>query len=78
LQTLKGASQVTPKVEWDFVLHSAHLYDRMGCDILALDLGAFSVFGNQHSQSTNSEHSAKLGIPSSSANSHELHDSTTY
>lgn len=39
LQTLRGASRVTPKVEWAFVLHSARLYDRMGCDILALDLG---------------------------------------
>ncbi|OBT85323.1 hypothetical protein VE02_05973 [Pseudogymnoascus sp. 03VT05] len=38
LQTLRGASRVTPKVEWAFVLHSARLYDRMGCDILALDL----------------------------------------
>lgn len=38
LQTLRGASKVTPKVEWAFVLHSARLYDRMGCDILALDL----------------------------------------
>jgi hypothetical protein len=39
LQTLRGASKITPKVEWAFVLHSARLYDRMGCDILALDLG---------------------------------------
>lgn len=39
LQTLQGASKVTPKVEWEFVLHSAQLYDRMGCDLLALDLG---------------------------------------
>lgn len=38
LQTLRGASKVTPRVEWAFVLHSARLYDRMGCDILALDL----------------------------------------
>lgn len=39
LQTLRGASKVTPKVEWAFVLHNARLYDRMGCDLLALDLG---------------------------------------
>jgi hypothetical protein len=39
LQTLRGASKVTPKVEWDFVLHNARLYDRMGCDLLALELG---------------------------------------
>ncbi|KAH8684713.1 WD repeat protein-like protein [Tricladium varicosporioides] len=38
LQTLRGASRVTPKVEWAFVLHNARLYDRMGCDLLALDL----------------------------------------
>ncbi|KAK4166197.1 regulator of V-ATPase in vacuolar membrane protein 1 [Cladorrhinum sp. PSN259] len=38
LQTLRGASKVTPKVEWEFVLHSAGLYDRMGCDLLGLDL----------------------------------------
>ncbi|KAJ5682554.1 hypothetical protein N7462_005719 [Penicillium macrosclerotiorum] len=38
LQTLKGASQVRPREEWDFVLRNARLYDRMGCDLLALDL----------------------------------------
>jgi hypothetical protein len=38
LQTLQGASKVTPKIEWAFVLHNARLYDRMGCDLLALDL----------------------------------------
>ncbi|KAK1496320.1 WD repeat domain-containing protein [Colletotrichum cuscutae] len=38
LQTLRGASKVTPRVEWEFVLHSAKLYDRMGCDLLGLDL----------------------------------------
>lgn len=39
LQTLRGASKVSPKVEWEFVLHSAKLYDRMGCDLLGLSLG---------------------------------------
>lgn len=39
LQTLRGASKVTPTVEWEFVLHNARLYDRMGCDLLGLDLG---------------------------------------
>lgn len=39
LQTLRGASKVTPRVEWEFVLHGAKLYDRMGCDLLGLDLG---------------------------------------
>jgi len=38
LQTLKGASQVPPLAEWNFVLRNARLYDRMGCDPLALDL----------------------------------------
>lgn len=39
LQTLRGASKVTPKVEWEFLLHNARLYGRMGCDLLGLDLG---------------------------------------
>jgi hypothetical protein len=43
LQTLHGASKVTPKAEWEFVLHSAKIYDRMGCDLLGLDLG-MSIF----------------------------------
>lgn len=43
LQTLRGASKITPKVEWEFVLHSARLYDRMGCDLLGLDLGVLSL-----------------------------------
>ncbi|KAI1753144.1 WD repeat domain-containing protein [Xylaria castorea] len=38
LLTLRGASKVTPRVEWDFVIHNAGLYDRMGCDLLGLDL----------------------------------------
>ncbi|KXX74066.1 Regulator of V-ATPase in vacuolar membrane protein 1 [Madurella mycetomatis] len=38
LQTLRGASKVMPKVEWEFVLHNARLYERMGCDLLGLDL----------------------------------------
>lgn len=39
LQTLRGASMVGMREEWEFVLHTAGLYERMGCDILALDLG---------------------------------------
>ena len=39
LQTLKGATEITPRAEWDFVMQTARLYDRMGCDLLALDLG---------------------------------------
>ncbi|KAL8940426.1 MAG: hypothetical protein Q9216_002831 [Gyalolechia sp. 2 TL-2023] len=38
LQTLKGASRIAPKEEWEFVIQNARLYDRMGCDLLALDL----------------------------------------
>ncbi|KAJ5352094.1 RAVE complex protein Rav1 C-terminal [Penicillium brevicompactum] len=38
LQTLKGASKVHPREEWEFVCRNARLYDRMGCDFLALDL----------------------------------------
>lgn len=38
LQTLKGASQIRPVEEREFVLRNARLYDRMGCDLLALDL----------------------------------------
>ncbi|TDZ28369.1 Regulator of V-ATPase in vacuolar membrane protein 1 [Colletotrichum trifolii] len=46
LQTLRGAFKVNPRVEWDFVLDSAKLYDRMGCDLLGLDLGMswYAVF----------------------------------
>jgi len=43
LQTIRGASKITPRVEWEFVLHSAKLYDRMGCDLLGLDLGESSL-----------------------------------
>lgn len=39
LQTLRGASKITPRAEWAFVINNARLYDRMGCDLLALDLG---------------------------------------
>jgi hypothetical protein len=38
LLTLKGASKVRPREEWEFVIRNARLYDRMGCDFLALDL----------------------------------------
>lgn len=38
LQTLKGAVKVPARDEWDFVLRNARLYDRMGCDLLALNL----------------------------------------
>jgi hypothetical protein len=38
LQTLKGAVKVPGREEWNFVLRNARLYDRMGCDLLALNL----------------------------------------
>jgi hypothetical protein len=38
LQTLRGAFMISPRIEWDFVIHTAELYERMGCDLLALDL----------------------------------------
>lgn len=38
LQTLNGASKISPRAEWEFVIQNARLYDRMGCDLLALDL----------------------------------------
>lgn len=53
LQTLRGASKVTPKVEWAFVLHSAQLYDRMGCDLLALDIGEYSTNDFKKDSTTN-------------------------
>ena len=37
-QALKGASKISPRAEWEFVIQNARLYDRMGCDLLALDL----------------------------------------
>jgi len=43
LLTLRGASKVTPRIEWDFVIHNAGLYDRMGCDLLGLDLGKRAI-----------------------------------
>ncbi len=46
VQTLRGASKVSSSLEWDFVVHTARLYDRMGCDLLALDLGMFSHIRN--------------------------------
>lgn len=38
LQTLRGATMVGMREEWEFVLHTTSLYERMGCDVLALDL----------------------------------------
>ncbi|KAF3942287.1 hypothetical protein ABW19_dt0204590 [Dactylella cylindrospora] len=38
LKSLRGAEKIPKGAEFDFVLHCARLYDRMGCDVLALDL----------------------------------------
>jgi hypothetical protein len=38
LQTLRGATMIGMREEWDFVMHTTGLYERMGCDVLALDL----------------------------------------
>jgi len=31
--------EISSKAEWDLVMRSTGLYLRMGCDVLALDLG---------------------------------------
>ena len=38
LQTAKGTNDIPEKVEFDFVLHNARVFFRMGCHSLALDL----------------------------------------
>lgn len=38
LSALKGASMVAGREEWSFVIKTASLYTRMGCEVLALDL----------------------------------------
>jgi hypothetical protein len=38
LQTMRGAAKISPKLEFDYILRVAALYDRLGCDLLALDL----------------------------------------
>lgn len=70
LQTLRGASKVTPKVEWEFVLHNARLYSRMGCDLLGLDLGMSNIKGSDLDlcleEQVLTSKSPKLGIPQTS------------
>ncbi|ODV89567.1 hypothetical protein CANCADRAFT_17983, partial [Tortispora caseinolytica NRRL Y-17796] len=38
LRTRVGDLAIPPDVEWQFLLRVAYLYDRMGCDVLALDI----------------------------------------
>lgn len=47
VQTIKGAVKVPPRDEWNFILRNARLYDRMGCDLLALNLVAEWEFFSQ-------------------------------
>ena len=44
LQTLKGALRITGQEEWGFIVKTASLLRRMGCDMLALDLVAHWEF----------------------------------
>jgi hypothetical protein len=39
--------------EWEFVIHTAELLGRMGCDLLALDLGMSSCFFSSYSPRAN-------------------------
>ncbi|KZV81002.1 hypothetical protein EXIGLDRAFT_780266 [Exidia glandulosa HHB12029] len=38
LQTAKGSSEISGQTEFNFVLHTASVFKRMGCHVLALDL----------------------------------------
>lgn len=65
LQTLKGASKISPRAEWEFVTQNARLYDRMGCDLLALDLGitlTCPIRARTGLQIVDSVTSAQLGV----------------
>lgn len=61
LQTLKGASKITPRAEWEFVIQNARLYDRMGCDLLALDLGMLTLLlpTTYHKAKADCEHAVR-------------------
>lgn len=39
LRSHKIVMEIPKLAEWDLVMHSARLYNRMGCQVLALDLG---------------------------------------
>ncbi|KAL9129322.1 MAG: hypothetical protein Q9217_002193 [Psora testacea] len=38
LQAVKGAASISPRTEWQFVIQIARQYNRMGCNLLALNL----------------------------------------
>ena len=57
LQTLRGATMVGMREEWEFVLHTARLYERMGCDLIALNLGKIlQVHYARHADKFQSKH----------------------
>jgi RAVE protein 1 C terminal len=35
---MQGVAEISPKLEFDYILRIAVLYDRLGCDLLGLDL----------------------------------------
>lgn len=41
IKTLQGAEMIPQGAEFRFIMQTARLYDRMGCDVLALSLGLF-------------------------------------
>lgn len=72
LQARRGAQAVSPGAEWAFVLNTARVLDRMGCDLLALDLGAFlpSIFlfsSTVCGLTYEGYYSQKLGLPAHGA-----------
>ncbi|KAK9470328.1 RAVE protein 1 C terminal-domain-containing protein [Dipodascopsis tothii] len=60
---LERSWEITPAMENDFVLHIAKLYDRMGCDVLALDLVKNWAFFNKGTRRPKSEQIAKSVSP---------------
>ena len=75
LQTLHGASIITSRAEWDFVMQNARLYDRMGCDLLALDLVRnWEFLQPQQQQRTNDDDKSaltgKAGVETESGQMH--------
>lgn len=80
LQALRGATMVGMREEWDFVMHSCGLLTRMGCDLLALDLGKPNTITLSqpvipHSNETSSEN---MGIPSATTSPNWTQSATTF
>ncbi len=58
VSAVKGSGEIAEKVEFDFLMHVTRLYDRMGCDILALDLiynWRFTRLGNDDKRKQSSD-----------------------